>query len=322
LERYIFAEYPGKDNLPLSALCEQLFDAQKKSWPKLNDAYLDLASLCTREIICGSYNVHLQYNPNRAVSSGAAVDQESIKKRPCFLCADNLPIEQQGILYRKDYMILCNPAPIFDQHFTIVTLQHQPQEISSSLDWLLQMAADLSPGYTVFYNGPACGASAPDHLHFQMIPTHALPFLNTLKTFFPMKEISSVRFYKGDNLDRFVVILESKNREALREQFAHLDKVTQKTVTTNSEPLMNVLCACENHIWRLVIFLRQKHRPDAYFAKGDKMIFVSPGAVDMAGLIITPQLIDFNRLDCDTIRGIYREVSLPDEMMNIIMNEL
>jgi glycosyltransferase involved in cell wall biosynthesis len=322
LERHIFVEYPGKDNLPLPVLCGKLFDAQKKSWTRLADACHNLVSMRTREIICGSYNVHLQYNPKRAVSSGAAVDQESIKKRPCFLCTDNLPGEQQGILYRKNYMILCNPAPIFDQHFTIVTREHRPQEISSSLALLLQMAADLSPSYTVFYNGPACGASAPDHLHFQMIPADALPFLHTLKTLFPSKEISSVLFYKADNLDRSVVILESKNKEALQEQFACFSKLTQKSVSISSEPLMNVLCTFENDTWRLVIFLRQKHRPGAYFAEGEKRVFVSPGAVDMAGVMITPQLIDFNRLDCDTIRGIYKEVSLPEEMLNLIINEL
>ena len=322
MERHIFAEYPGKDNLPLLVLCEKLFDTQKKSWPALADACRDLACVRTREITCGSYNVHLQYNPNRAVSSGAAVDQESIKKRPCFLCADNLPGEQQGILYCKDYMIICNPAPIFDRHFTIVMRKHQPQEIGSSLDWFLQITADLSPGYTVFYNGPACGASAPDHLHFQMIPAHALPFLHTLITLSPAKEISSVRFYKADNLDRCVVVLESKNMEALREKFARFIEVTRKIIPVNSEPLMNVFCTCENGIWRLVIFLRQKHRPDAYFAAGEKMVFVSPGAVDMAAVIITPRLIDFNRLGCETIRGIYQEVSLPEETMNIIMNEL
>ena len=320
--RNIFAEFPGKDNLPLPALCEKLFDAQKKSWSRLANARRDLASVRMKEIVCGGYNVYPQCNPKRAISSGAAVDQESIKKRPCFLCADNLSGEQQGILYRKDYMILCNPAPIFDQHFTIVTLQHQPQEIGSSMASLLQMAADLSPGYTVFYNGPACGASAPDHLHFQMIPASALPFLNTLKTLYPIKEISSVRLYKADNLDRSVVILESKNREALREQFAHFIEVTRKIIPTNDEPPMNVICTCENDTWRLVIFLRQKHRPNAYFAEGEKKIFISPGAVDMAGVIITPRLIDFFRLDCDTIRSIYQEVSMPGEMMNIIMNEL
>jgi hypothetical protein len=68
--------------------------------------------------------------------------------------------------------------------------------------------------------------------------------------------------------------------------------------------------------------LRQKHRPDAYFAEGKNRIFVSPGAIDMAGVIITPRLNDYKRLDCNTIRYIYQEVSLPEDMMNIIMKEL
>jgi glycosyltransferase involved in cell wall biosynthesis len=319
---HVFAQYPGKDKLQLPGLCDKLFSAQKKSWPALADACRDLASLRIRDIVCGSYNVRLQYNPNRAVSSGAAVDSESIKKRPCFLCAAHLPPKQQGILYRKNYIILCNPAPIFDQHFTVVKLQHQPQEIVVSLSSLLQLAADLSPGYTVFYNGPACGASAPDHLHFQMIPADDLPFLKTLRALSLAKEISSVRFYKGDIFDRSVIILESKNKGALRKQFARFTKLTQKTVLISNEPLMNVLCTCENDTWRLVIFLRQKHRPDAYFAEGEKNIFVSPGAVDMAGVIITPRWNDFNGLDCDTIRGIYQEVSLPQELIDTILNKV
>ena len=322
LGSHVFAEYSGKGNLQLPALCGKLFDAQKKSWPALAGACRDLAYVQTRELDCDSYKVELQYNPNRADSSGAAVDQESIKKRSCFLCAGNLPRGQQGILYRGDYLILCNPAPIFDRHFTIVTLQHQPQEIGSSLDWLLQMAADLSPAYTVFYNGPACGASAPDHLHFQMVPISALAFLHRLKTLPLAKENSSVRFYQADNLDRCVVVLESKSRETLREQFAHFVKVTQKIIPVSSEPLMNVFCTYEKGIWHLLIFLRQKHRPDAYFAAGEKIVFVSPGAIDMAGVIITPHLNDYNRLDCNNIRDIYPEVSLPEGMMNTIMNEL
>jgi len=322
LDRHIFAEYPGKDNLTLPALCESLFDAQKKSWTRLTNACSDLNSLRTREIICGNYNVQVQYNPNRALSSSAKIDAGSIKKRPCFLCAENLPGEQQGILYRKNYLILCNPAPIFSQHFTIVSLRHQPQEISASLTSLLQMAADLSPAHTVFYNGPACGASAPDHLHFQMIHVSALPYLQTLKTASLVKEISSVRFYKADNLDRCVVIMKSKNREALQEQFEHLIKALQKTARTKNEPLMNIFCIYENGTWHLMIFFRQKHRPDAYFASGDKRIFVSPGAIDMAGVMITPLFNDFNRLDCETIRDIYREVSLPAEIMNTILNKL
>jgi len=322
LENRTFAEYPGNDNLTLPALCEKLFETQKMNWPALADACCDLTSLRTREIICGSYKVQLQYNPIRALSSGAKIDAESIKKRPCFLCVGNLPDGQQGILYHKSYLVLCNPAPIFYQHFTILTLQHQPQEMGASLNSLLQMAADMSPEYAVFYNGPACGASAPDHLHFQMIPVSALPFLQTLKAASLVKEVSSVRFYKADNLDRCVVILESKSREALLEQFDRFVKVTQKTILVKNEPLMNIFCIYENDIWRLVIFMRQKHRPDAYFATDDKRIFISPGALDMAGVMITPLLNDFNRLDSDIIRGIYREVSLPAEMMNIILSEV
>ena len=106
------------------------------------------------------------------------------------------------------------------------------------------------------------------------------------------------------------------------EQFGRFVNVIREIDSTNSEPLMNIFCIYENDIWRLVIFLRQKHRPDAYFAAGNKRIFVSPGAIDMAGVIITPLSNDFKRLDCDTIRAIYREVSLPAEMMNIILSEI
>ena len=322
LERHILAKYPEKDNSTMPALCKILFNSQKHNWPRLAVACRDLNSLRTREIICGSYKIQVQFNPNREISSSAKIDAESIKTRPCFLCSENLPDGQQGILYRKNYLILCNPAPIFDQHFTIVTLLHQPQEIRSSLTSLLQIAADMSPAYTVFYNGPACGASAPDHLHFQMVPASALPYLQTLKTASLVKEISRVRFYKADNLDRCVVILESKKRESLMEQFERFVNLTRESDVASSEPLMNIFCIYENYIWRLVIYMRQKHRPNAYFALGDKRIFVSPGAIDMAGVIITPLLNDFNRLDCDTIRGIYSEVSLPGEMMDIILKEL
>jgi hypothetical protein len=126
----------------------------------------------------------------------------------------------------------------------------------------------------------------------------------------------------GKGFDRSVFILESKNANELTEQFFHLLKVAQKILATNNEPLVNVICTYTRDCWRLVIFLRQKHRPDAYFAEVKNRIFISPGAIDMAGVIITPRLDDYNRLDCNTIRDIYQEVSLPEGMMNTIMNEL
>ena len=318
----IFAQYPGEKQKNLTALCLNLLADQKKSWPKLVCAYRELANVSTRSITCGGYKIYLQFNPQRAVSSGAAVDAESIKSRPCFLCKDNLPSEQQGILYRNQYLILCNPAPIFENHFTIVALEHKPQEITSSINWLLRLSTSLSPDYAVFYNGPACGASAPDHLHFQAIPVNALAFLSELRELPPVKEISSVRYSMGKGFDRSVIVMESKNADELTKQFLRLLKVAQKILITNDEPLINVICNYTGDCWRLAIFLRQKHRPDAYFAEGKNRIFISPGAIDMAGVVITPHLDDYNRLDCNTIRDIYQEVSLPEDMMNTIMNEL
>ncbi len=318
----IFATYPGGKQKSLTGLCLNFLEEQKKSWPGLAHSYQNLANISTRSISCNSYKVDLQFNPQRAVSSGAAVDRESIKNRPCFLCTDNLPAQQQGILYRKDYLILCNPASIFDKHFTIAHLRHQPQTIAASLIMLTNLAYDLAPGFTVFYNGPACGASAPDHLHLQAIPKNALPFMETSKTQSPIKEISGVNFYTGEKLDRAVVIMSGKSRKSLQEQFNRLIKITQKITSSGSEPMFNVLCTYEDNTWRLIIFLRQKHRPDAFFLEGEKRIFVSLGAIDMAGVIITPMEVDFHRLDATAIRDIYREVSLNQDKLHKIVEEL
>jgi glycosyltransferase involved in cell wall biosynthesis len=317
----IFAEFNGGKDLSLSLLCQSLYDSQKKSWPQLAAACRDLASVQTRKLSGENYKVILQYNPARAVSSGAAVDKESIKNRPCFLCENNLPREQLGVLYRDQYLILCNPAPIFDRHFTIVCRQHEPQAIASSIDRLLRLSADL-PDYSVFYNGPACGASAPDHLHFQAIPKNVLPFLREFKKLTPVKNNSSVRYSRGDVFDRSAVVLEGKDVEALTEQFLNLLKKAQNIIKTNEEPQVNVICDYAGRSFRLFVFLRQKHRPKAYFAKDANRLFVSPGAIDLAGMVITPLLANYKRLDYNEIRKIYREVSLPGNMMDLIVREL
>lgn len=319
--RRIFATFPGGKDLSLPDLCQSLYYSQKKSWPKLAQACSDLSSVQTRELSGENYKVILQYNPARAVSSGATVDKESIKNRPCFLCENNLPSQQLGVLYRNEYLILCNPAPIFEKHFTIVSLRHKPQAIASSIEWLLRLSADLSY-YSVFYNGPACGASAPDHLHFQAIPKNVFPFLKELKKLSPVKEKSFSRYSRWENFDRSAVLLEAKNAEALTKQFLNLLNKAQKIIKTNEEPLVNVICDYAGSGWRLFVFLRDKHRPDAYFAKGVNRIFISPGAVDMAGVVVTPLLDNYNCLDYNAVRKIYREVSLPERTMDSIVREL
>jgi glycosyltransferase involved in cell wall biosynthesis len=317
----IFAEFPGKDDKAFSALCRDFSEAQSKSWPALAAARRDLTLVRERELSRGGCKIILQYNPARAASSGAAVDQASIKKRPCFLCEANRPPEQSGILYRNDYLLLCNPAPVFRNHFTVAACGHKPQEITSSLRSLLQISFDASPGYIVFYNGPACGASAPDHLHFQMVPFRSLPFLNLVRGARLRKKNSSVRYGAGDGSERSVIVLESENAGALQEEFLRLLKCAGRILAVEDEPLVNVLCAFRKDCWRLMIFLRRKHRPDAYFAGGDAHIFVSPGAVDMAGVVITPRIEDFERLNGGILRNIYREVSLDQEILRAIVNK-
>ncbi len=319
---YIFAEFSGKEKFALPALSHDFFESQKISWPELSAACRDLAATRTRTITCGNHKVTLQYNPARQASSGAPLDKDSIRKRPCFLCAANQPRQQQGILYRNRYLILCNPAPIFDHHFTVVSSNHEPQDIASSLTLFLQLTHDASPDYIVFYNGPACGASAPDHLHFQMIPYDALPFLTEL-TRRPMIKIDAfVRLAAVANCHRTAVVMESKNAAALKKHFLHFLKTTQTILSSNDEPLMNVFCLYEKGHWQVISFLRRKHRPAAYFASGDQRIFVSPGAIDMAGVIITPRLADFENLDGDSVESIYREVSMDEETLNKIMRSL
>ncbi|MFO7569858.1 MAG: DUF4922 domain-containing protein [Smithellaceae bacterium] len=316
----VFADFTGHNSTTLPQLCLNLYDSQKRVWPKLRDASPGLALMEERNIDCGAYQAILQFNPARAVSTGAAVDAASIQARPCFLCADHLPDKQMGIVYRKDYLILCNPAPIFKKHFTIATLRHQPQEIIRALPALLRLSADASPDFAVFYNGPAAGASAPDHLHFQMIPADALPFLNFLASLTPSKHASSVRYSQG--FDRSIIVLESRNEEALMKQFLRLMQSAQSTLKAQNEPMVNVICVSVRQTWRLVVFLRRKHRPDAYFARGENRILISPGAIDMAGVVVTPRKKDFERLDRETIRRIYREVSLDEKTLDRIVKAL
>lgn len=320
LEEKIFASWPNRQSL--ASLCRKLQDEQKSNWPMLADSLRELENVRTRLLDCSGMKVALQFNPARAVSSGAAVDAISIKNRPCFLCAPNLPDGQKAILYRDNYLILCNPAPIFKNHFTLSHIHHRPQEINASLKDLLMFAKDLSDEYFVFYNGPACGASAPDHLHFQAVSNNSLPFMQELYNSSPSAEKAGFNYYADRQFGRAAFILSGNKISSIVDRFNRLIKIAQEVMATKSEPMVNVLCSYENNIWRLIIFLRQKHRPEAFFLEGEKRVFISPGAIDMAGVIITPREVDFQNLDCETIADIYREVSLPDEKIRQILDKL
>jgi hypothetical protein len=295
----------------LPQLCLQLFEQQKSTWSTLAGAYAALSAAKLRDIACNGHSVRLQFNPGRVASTSADVDPDALRSRACFLCLEHLPGPQRGILYRNKLIILCNPAPIFSPHFTVSHISHTPQEFASSIEVMLDLARDLSPDFTVFYNGPKCGASAPDHLHFQATPRRQIPVELDAVDVARRRKL----YYEGHvaasilmNFGRAALIIESTDKQRLVDFLNRLIDAKKPEVGISEEPMMNVLCSYQQELWRLIVFFRRKHRPDAYFKSGADRILVSPAAVDLGGLFITPMEHDFLRIDANLIKSIFNEV--------------
>jgi hypothetical protein len=311
LNQKIHTAFDAGENLP--ELCFELLSRQKKVWPNLGEGYESLKDVRERDLPCKGFSVRLQYNPRRIKSSLADVSQKNVNERRCFLCLDHLPEGQKGILLRSDYLILCNPMPVFSSHFTISHLDHRLQVIAEHIDTFLQLMADFGPGWMVLYNGPRCGASAPDHLHFQAAPSGQMPIEKEIregKRLTLMKQVDNVLLYHLRDLGREVIILEGNEPMAVGGAFKGFLTGLKKALLIDEEPMMNIAGFYEERKMCLVIFPRRKHRPDAFFREGDARVVVSPGVIDMGGLLITPIEKDFDRLDAAAVEGIYGEVSL------------
>ncbi len=281
-----------------------------------------LQNVHTRIINCGTFAVRLQYNPNRIVSTGAKVDAGSIKERKCFLCTAHLPPEQQGILYREKFIVLCNPMPIFREHFTISHVDHIPQSIEEHIIDFLDLARDFAASHSIFYNGPKCGASAPDHMHFQASPKSTIPVENegtVVERRRLLKKIGEVDILQLVHTGRFIIVLESSRKQDIEFGFLRLTGAMRKAMKTDDEPMLNAICSYSDDMWRIIVFPRAKHRPDVYFRDGEEKILISPAAVDIGGLIITPVEKDFKSVDAAMITKIYEEVSIGPEIHNNII---
>ena len=325
IDEKIFARFPESSSASLSEISFSLIEQQKKSWQMLADGIAALENVQVRDVHCNGFDVKLQFNPKRIISSAAKTDTQSIKERKCFLSVENLPAEQKGIFYKETFLILCNPMPIFQQHFTISHKDHIPQTIEEYILSFLRLAKDFSPKFSVFYNGPKCGASAPDHMHFQASPTGKIPVeydaSDSLRREF-RKKIASVSICTLNNFGRAVIILESTIEQEMELVFLRTMSAMRKVMNTNEEPLVNVLGSYESGMWRIIIFPRTKHRPDAYFKEGDEKILVSPASVDIGGLVITPLEKDFHSLNALAIENIFHEVTISDDMLNFIIEKI
>ena len=287
-----------------------LFQQQLSDWPLAKSAYESLKELKTREISFGDYSIRVQFNPARMVSSGAKVDANTIAERPCFLCAANRPAEQKAIQF-GDYEILVNPFPIFPEHFTIPRREHVPQQIKPYFADMLQLAKTLDD-YLIFYNGPQCGASAPDHIHFQAGTKDFLPLVND---YHRLKETHTdllvstekMQLFQMKNYGRTVYVIESIDIESAQDSFENLSLTLSKGEGT--EPLMNVVCIYENSKWFVFVLPRKAFRPWQYSAEGDQQLLVSPATVEMCGIFITPVDSHFEKISKEDIVSILEQVS-------------
>jgi hypothetical protein len=304
-----------RDGSDLAARAHILLRQQKETWPLLRTGYAGLAQVRTRTIEMDGFTIRVQWNPARIVSSSASVDDESIRRRKCFLCPANLPAEQRGILFASSYIVLCNPFPIFEEHFTIPHTTHTLQRIGPSFGTMLDLAHAMQKRYMLTYNGAKSGASAPDHCHFQAGEKGFLPLEKEITRLVGGGEVlADTKTMQVVALDaglRRYIVLRSGERESLIGALRVVESAFAEATGDKEEPMMNILASFDWGTWTVLIFPRAKHRPSMYFAQGDERILVSPAAVDCGGVLTTPLEKDFQRLTADRIREIFGEIFLP-----------
>ena len=278
-----------------------------------------LKGVKVKELDVDGMTVKVQFNPARIVSSSAKVDAKSLKERKCFLCGANRPEVQRGIEWGPDgkYIILINPFPIFPRHLTIPDQRHVDQLIYERVEDMMDLAHELDE-YTVFYNGPKCGASAPDHMHFQAGNSDFLTIAPALEKA-ELKEVAKdgeATLYLVDTLP-----LNAKDHKEGARLFKRLyDALPQKEGET--EPMMNLLCYATPAGERLVVIPRKQHRPSFYGMEGEGKMLLGPASVDMGGVFITPLEKDFVKLDADLVRTIVDELCLSNDEIAAVAERL
>jgi hypothetical protein len=309
------------DNNNFADAAKRLFEIQSVEWHMLKAGFQSLETVKSKSFQFGGYKIKAQFNAGRITSTSAKVDPKSISERKCFLCIENLPAEQRGVLFNHNYIILCNPFPIFPTHFTITNKKHQPQRIIDTFSDMLDLSKDLSKHYTVIYNGPRCGASAPDHLHFQAGNKFFMPIDDE---FHQIKNEYGKEIFEDDNLSVFAVddgvrkfiSIESLDKELVVNTFNKFYKTYSGLMNEEKEPMINLVSFFEEEYgWRVIIFLRAKHRPAVFFAEDESKMLVSPAAIDLGGVCVFPREEDFNRITKEEIAEIFKEVFVSEEVL-------
>ena len=312
----------GKADIMEDSSISRFFNRQLEVWADARHRFRDLKHVETRQL---SDQLKLQWNPARIVSTGAKIDKKTLGERPCFLCDRNRPKEQMSKQIDEKFHLLVNPFPILPVHFTIPARKHQPQLIYKNYGEMHRFIS-LHSDLMVFYNGPKCGASAPDHLHFQAGTNGILPLQTNwqrlsrnLTDIISLNDEEKISVVRDFIVPAFVII--SKSAESDEALFRRLYKAMPQR-GDETEPMMNIISWRKGEEFISVVIPREKHRPEAYFAEGDAQFVVSPGALDMSGLIITPREEDFRKLTEEKSLSLLQECGVSEEKMNAIIAKL
>ncbi len=316
----------GKEDIQVDSSMMRFFSLQLTKWESARMRYRDLRGVITRQLLIDNTTVTLQHNPARMVSTGAKTDSKSLADRPCFLCAKNRPKEQINKIVEGGFEILVNPFPILPVHYTIPLRQHKPQSILPYFPMMRKLLTEF-PDHTVFYNGPKCGASAPDHAHFQAGTSNMVPlqtsWMRLNRGMTPVHQLSeSDALYRLHDfpVNAFVIKATDSDKEQQLFRMVYDSLLMQDDDT---EPMMNIIAwKTSDEEVTTVVMPRRKHRPDCYYAEGDNQVMISPGALDMSGLVILPRKEDYDRLNEGMLNDIYQEVTLTDEAMDAVEEKI
>ncbi|MBI9071851.1 MAG: DUF4922 domain-containing protein [Melioribacteraceae bacterium] len=318
-------KYTNEEDLATKA--GSLLLQQKETWSLPQKGFSDLETVEVKELEFDGFKVKVQFNPGRITSSAAKVDAKTIKERKCFLCPAHLPKEQKALPFGSDYLILVNPFPIFPEHFTLPKIAHVDQLIKDNFDDMLNFAKALGKHYVLFYNGPKCGASAPDHMHYQAGSRNFMPIDYEYDSIIEKygKAIhtnDNVNVYAVDKYLRNFISIESSDKLEILNVFNVFYEAFNKVSNSEIEPMMNIITSYQDNKWRVIIFPRENHRPTQFFEEGDKRILLSPASVDMGGVCITPLEEDFKKITKEDIADIFRQISVSKEKFEYLVKTL
>ncbi len=295
------------DAAQLPAAIESLFDQQRATWPMLRDGERSLAAMPTRVLRTGRAMLVAQANVRRSASTFAKTDAQSIAQRPCFLCERNLPAAERAIAF-GDLVLMPNPFPAIDEHLTIASREHVAQRFVGRIDALHTLVHAVGDTRFLLYNGPRCGASAPDHFHFQCGHIAAVPIF----------------FHPDIDQGEGVSVLVAGGRTALRVRHRDAASATASVAAcldalralepAEDEPMVNVLAVRRAGHYVTLLFPRFKHRPTGFSAP-DNPLAISPAALEMAGIIVISNPDQFDRVDAAAVETVFAEVCVPPDKL-------